>query len=357
MLKKLWKLFVAFLAVIGGINLTVFLLLWALLGNTIQTVSSIEQVEGTDLYLMEYHGDYGFDNFLKTGASTHEELLAFLVEEMTHGLPIELYLGEFGCTTFAADTPNGHALMGRNFDMPDTPAMLVRTNPRNGYKSISMVSLLFFRFNSENPVDTLAEKLTTFGAVYLPMDGMNEKGLAVSVMQVNGSPVDQQTDKTDITTSTAIRLLLDKAATVEEAVELLGQYDMHSTSGTSYHFMIADARGNSAVVEYVNNEMVVLWNKNVSTNFLLAPQDFSSGLGLGRYWTAKEALDETGGILSRQDAMDLLRSCRLDNTVEMTESSTQWSCVYDLKSRTVDIVMHEDWDNVLTYKLSRFPFF
>jgi len=45
-------------------------------------------------------------------------------------------------------------------------------------------------------------------------------------------------------------LLLDRAATVDEAVALLKQYDMHSSLASAHHFSIADASGRSAVVEY-----------------------------------------------------------------------------------------------------------
>ncbi len=356
MLKKLWKIFVSFLAVIGGLHLILFLIFWSIFGNLIQTVCSIEQVKGTNLYLMEYHGDYGFDHFLEVGASTSDELVSFVREELTLDLPIEIDLSDYGCTTFVAETASGQTLMGRNFDMVDCPAMLVRTNPRNGYKSISMVSLFFLGFDMEHPPESLMDKLMTFGAVYTPMDGVNEKGLAVSVMLLNEKPINQQTDKVDITTSTAIRLMLDKAATVQEAVELLGQYDMHSTSKSAYHFMIADAKGNSAVVEYVNNEMKVLWDQKVSTNFRLSSQNFSTGLGMDRYRTATAVLEKTEGFLSRKEAMKLLEACRW-NEAALPESSTQWSCVYNLDRRSVDLVLDEDWDNVRRYRLSWFPFF
>ena len=41
-----------------------------------------------------------------------------------------------------------------------------------------------------------------------------------------------------------------RAATTEEAVELLNQYDMFATSGRDYHFYITDASGDGRVVEY-----------------------------------------------------------------------------------------------------------
>lgn len=353
--KILWKLIVSLLAVIGALTLTVFLLFWGTYGNVIQTVGSIERVEGTNLYLMDYHGDYKLDLYLQSNVSSASDLLNFFVEELMPNVPAKLDLSQYGCTTFVAETENGHPLMGRNFDMADTPAMLIRTNPKDGYKSISMASLLFVGYGNDNLPETFMEKLGTIGSVYLPVDGVNEKGLAVSIMMLYEPAIDQQTEKADITIATASRLLLDRAATVEEAVELLSQYDMHSTTSVAYHFLIADAQGNSAVVEYINNEMVVLWDQQVCTNFLLAPQDLTRGLGLERYWTAREGLDETGGVLNSQEAMALLKDCRwAENTG--SNSSTQWSCVYDLKSRSVDIVMNEDWDNVLTFKLSKLPF-
>lgn len=61
---------------------------------------------------------------------------------------------------------------------------------------------------------------------------MNEEGLAVSVNMIQDSDtIEQNTDRPDITTTTAIRLLLNQAGNVEEALELLEQYDMHASMG------------------------------------------------------------------------------------------------------------------------------
>ena len=43
-------------------------------------------------------------------------------------------------------------------------------------------------------------------------------GLTIGVLQLNVEPTQQDTEKTDITTTSAIRMVLDKAATVDEAV-------------------------------------------------------------------------------------------------------------------------------------------
>lgn len=68
----------------------------------------------------------------------------------------------------------------------------------------------------------------------------------------DGAAISQDTDKTDITTTTAIRLLLNQAATVEEALDMLGQYDLHVSMNYKVHFAIADAAGNSVAVEYID---------------------------------------------------------------------------------------------------------
>lgn len=64
-----------------------------------------------------------------------------------------------------------------------------------------------------------------------------------------------------ITPDNAIRLVLDRAATTEEAVELLRSYDMFAKSGRDYHYYITDASGDGRVVEYdresEGREMVV----------------------------------------------------------------------------------------------------
>lgn len=74
------------------------------------------------------------------------------------------------------------------------------------------------------------------------------------------------TGKPNLTTTTAIRLLLNQAADVDEALELLNQYDMHASMGMMVHFALADASGRSVAVEYVDNQMIVI-ETPVLTNF------------------------------------------------------------------------------------------
>lgn len=81
--------------------------------------------------------------------------------------------------------------------------------------------------------------------------------------------IDQNTEKPDITTTTAIRMLLDRAADAEEALDLLEQYDLHGSKGMMVHFALSDTKGRSVSVEYVDQQMVVT-DTPVVTNFYLA---------------------------------------------------------------------------------------
>lgn len=136
--------------------------------------------------------------------------------------------------------------MGRNFDWEgaNSSAIIIHTKPQNGYDSYSTSWFYFLGFGQNWKPEGFANQYMALAAIYVPLDGINEKGLCVADL-VNGDneQTHQKTDKVDLTASTAIRLLLDRAATVDEAIELLEQYDMNSAVGMSHHIAISDASG------------------------------------------------------------------------------------------------------------------
>ena len=323
---------------------------FALFHNELATLNSIERIDGTTLFTMDFQGDYGFDEFLSTGASNDTELIGFITRQLLKGIPMEFDLPDLGCSTFAAGLSDGTPIFGRNFDMYYSPALLVTTRPENGYDSISMVNLAYIGFGEDRLPTSLASSLMTLAAPYVPLDGVNEKGLAVGVLLIDTEPTDQQTDKVDITTTTAIRLLLDRAATVDEALELLAQYDMHSSANSCYHFHIADAQGGSVIVEYIGDEMSVVEGR-AATNFLLTPGDYDFGSGQDRYQTLADTLDANGGIFADTgEAMELLAAVRQTPRPDK-DSVTQWSCIYDLENIALEVCMSMDYDSVYRFSL------
>lgn len=326
----------------------------ALFHGELATLGSMERVGDANFFTMEYKADYGLDEFLTTGASSDGELVAFLTRRLLKGIPMNFDLPDLGCSTFAAQLEDGTPIFARNFDMYDSPALLVTTRPQNGYASISMVNLAYIGYSAEKLPTTLANSIMTLAAPYVPLDGVNEAGLSVGVLLIDTEPTNQQTDKVDITTTSAIRLLLDRAATVEEAVALLEQYDMHASANSCYHFHIADARGGSVVVEYIGDEMHVVQSK-MATNFLLTPGDFDFGKGQDRYDVLEQTMSANGGVFAdAQEAMALLESVSQYKVNEETGvvSATQWSCVYDQSHASLRVAIGRDYDTIYSFMLS-----
>ncbi len=323
--------------------------------NFVSPTSEITEL--TDgLSAVRYDGDYGFDEFLSEGgASSDGEVVAYLAENVLLGLDLgDLLGGIFGCSTIAVQSPEGQFLFGRNFDWNTCDAMVVESHPENGYASLSTVNMDFITQNVGGGMVGMAlnlDEVKTLAALYAPLDGMNEAGLAVSVNMIQDSAaIEQNTDKPDITTTTAIRLLLDQAGNVDEALELLGQYDLHGSMGMMIHFAIADSAGRSAAVEYVNNKMIVT-ETPVLTNFYLAEGE-KQGIGTEqsheRYDILLNQLEETPQM-GMEDVRDALDSVSKDNFGEF--ESTEWSIVMNLSAGEARYYHRENYNQNYTFQL------
>lgn len=168
-------------ALIAALAIVVF----ALWGGELSTLKTLSRVEDdVNLFTMEYKADYALNEFLKAGASTDAELVDFIVRQMLKGIPLNFDLPNLGCSTFAAQLTDGTPIFGRNFDMYDSPALFVTTRPKDGYASISMVNLAYIGYNSESLPTSLTKSIMTLAAPYAPLDGVNEKGLAVGVLHI-----------------------------------------------------------------------------------------------------------------------------------------------------------------------------
>lgn len=339
------------LIVIAAVLVLVFGLVVAMFRTELKSLSTIRKIDDYPLYTMDYAADYGLDEFLEQGgASNDAELIDFVVGRLLKGLPIKIELPNLACSTFNATAPDGDALFGRNFDLEFSPGMMVRTAPKDGYASISMVNLAFIGYGEDKLPEDLASSVVTLAAPFAPLDGVNEKGLAVGVLLIDTEATHQETDRVDITTTTAIRLMLDRCATVEEAVDLLTRYDMHASGNRSYHFQIADASGESVVVEYIDNEMKLVEpgseGYQAATNFLLTPGDYDFGGGQDRYETVMGRLAAAGGIMTEDEAMETLRS--VSREVKIKDNGevfqTQWSVVYNLDDATATVCMGGKFD-------------
>ena len=275
-------------------------------------------------------------------------------------------------------TPSGDRLFARNYDFSATNTALVFTDPGNGrYKSFSTVDLQFLGMKQDRDVESLIDKITCLAAPYAPLDGVNEKGLSCGIfMSYQGNETvatDQQTEKPDITSTTMMRAMLDYCATVEKAVAFVEGYDMHDSAQTSFHYMIADATGASAILEWTagtdltDNDgsartLHVIYNDDDAhigsregaadyqwiTNFILQPGYYESDdakPGVDRYDHIYEQLSEAQGVVeNEQAAMDILASVgRRSWNNDDSNGITVHSVVYNLTKRTVLWVANEHY--------------
>ncbi|MCI8805818.1 MAG: linear amide C-N hydrolase [Clostridiales bacterium] len=313
--------------------------------TNVKTTSEIKQLED-GLSAVTFKGDYGFDKYINDGgASSDKDVINFLKNTVLSNVDIEFKGSIFGCGTISAVNSNNDKMFGRNFDWNSCDALIVKTKPSNGYSSISTVNMDFIKSGTGLSLNLLPDNIKTIAALYAPLDGMNEKGLCVAVNMIQDSDtIEQNSNKPDITTTTAIRLLLDKAADVDEAVTLLEQYDMHASMGMMIHFAISDANGKSIAIEYIDNKMVVT-ETPVLTNFYIS-QGEKYGIGTNqsheRYDILMKALSDNSNMNAEQ-VKNALDSVSKDNFNEY--ESTEWSIVFNQTSGEVIYYHRENYDN------------
>ena len=304
---------------------------------------SIEQV-ADDMYTMTYSGDYGLDAFLEQGgAKNTTELRDFIISELFYGMGApSAQPTEFGCSFITVKDKDGNVLTGRNFDWPDCESVIaaIHTNPDNGYASVSTANLFFLGFGKDWKPESMQDKMMMIAAIYTPLDGMNEKGLVVADL-VAGDKVrtDQETELPDVTTTTAIRLLLDKADNVEKALSLLKGIDMHSDIDYAHHLAISDATGRSVVVEWVDNKMLVV-DSPLCTNHYLAESPKKD------YSIYSE--DSHRRFDSMQQMRDSLKTMTSSDVLESisrvaSKEETRWSVVFDSKNLTATYYQYSDF--------------
>lgn len=265
------------------------------------SIATLKDIDGGLLYTMDYSADYMLDDVLKSDIDSAEAMLEYIRDKMLlEGAPAG-GTADTGCSAFTARTADGKVLYGRNFDYKmKMTSIMIRTKPEGHYASIGVADAGWAGYEEGSISDGKTDLSLLAGAPYLIMDGMNEKGLAVSVLKLRSAATRQENGKNKIMTAVALRLMLDRAKDVDEAVALLERYDMQSAMpDANFHFCIADATGRTVVVEYGpgNGKLHVL-EENYVTNFYLTPGYDDQSRGLDRYNIIKETLSFKKGILT-----------------------------------------------------------
>lgn len=342
---------------IGILSVIVLILIVALIlfYNELRSLATLKVVDDYPMYQMTYYGDYGFDEFLEVGAESDKEIEKFVINRLLKGLPININVTGAGCTAFVTKSDEGDIIFARNFDFTYSPSLQVWTNPQNGYASVSTVNLSFVGYSKDNiPAPMRINSFLTLAAPYLPFDGMNEKGVSIALLAVPEVQLKKDENKVTLNTTTAIRLVLDKAATVDEAVELLSKYNIYFSGDVKCHYLIADATGKSVIVEYWDGELQVVETDEayqIASNFIAY-----NGLDIGegydefeRYDIVKQSIEKNDRGFTKEQTLDLLTKVGIYGLEG--EDKLQWSVVYNITDLRGYAFAHRNTENVIDFTL------
>ena len=302
------------------------------------SLNSLERVDEYPLYTMQYYGAYQQD-----------------ANAISNWIPrscLTALQPAWGCSLFAAFGDGKDMFYGRNFDWRYSPALLLFTDPPDGYASVSMVDIGYL----VPPVLTdkisaltdlsVQDRQFLLDAPAWPFDGMNDQGLVVGMAAVMDSRAPHDPAKPTIDSLDVIRQILDRARNVDEAVEILDSYNIDMGS-VPLHYLIADRSGRAVLVEF-SNEMVVIPNVSpwhLATNHSRVKVPPGAPSGCWRYDRIEQRLTTEGGDLTSQQAVDLLQSVSQDG-----DYATQWSIVYGIDSGLIQIAMGQEFTNIVSFQ-------
>ena len=344
---------------------------------------SMKDVDGSGrLYEINYTADYKLDAVLQSGCTETTQLFNYVAYLLYDSLPSKRAQVSFdaGCSAFAApDRESGNFLMGRNYDFchatadgkgyKSIAAIMVHTAPEGGKKSISMVDGMQLGYGKGFYTDGDTDLSLLMGLPYAALDGINEDGFAIGVLALRENQTQQDTGKPRIGTTTAIRMLLDRASTVKEALAMLEKYDMNmkGSGRSNYHYFMADATGDYAIVEYTlekgktiptvmekltgNDTLRCVTNFYVSPTMVGTNDGWGSDHGKERYWKIRNKLAENNYLLSSDDAMSLLSDVSQPADLKNITSQTQWSCLYNLSEKSLRLAILRDYGKMYNFKV------
>ena len=226
--------------------------------------------------------------------------------------------------SYFLETQNRH-IIGRNFDnQSERPHFLVITKLDGVYKTIGNAC---------------------YALHHWICDGINEQGLFIGVA-TNENPSkyidyrdDRYPDKPAVQVIHMHRIILETCASVNDALDIIGKMTVWFPVEVN-HFLIADATGNSVVVEFDGDKNMVTFPRkhpyHVLTNTALQEGiDFVISQ-CWRYSTAINLL--SSGINGIGELFEVMRKIQFISG----DARTLWTGMYDLSKKEMDVRFKEE---------------
>jgi penicillin V acylase-like amidase (Ntn superfamily) len=252
--------------------------------------------------------------------------------------------GSQACTTFFI-SKNGQLAFGRNYDWITGAGYLTKNNR----------GLLKTSF--KNPEGSTIKWVSRYGSLTFnqygkefPTGGMNEKGLVVELMWLDGSKYPRSDERPTLNVLQWIQYQLDNCATVDEviATDKLLRIDAYSPP---LHYLVADAKGKAATVEFLNGKMVVHKESDLPIP-VLTNTDYASSTKAVKASGILEG--KTSTTFNDNSLERFAKACSMVKEFKLNDSKqsmidfsfdvlknvaqpgwTKWSIVYDVSNKTV----------------------
>lgn len=338
-----------------------------LLKDHIRTLHSLRRVPGTKAYVMDYYVDYNMDEVRAHGIDVNHiedsfirvcfpKWIASIASSAKSSFldePVTARSAGEHCSTVVLRSDNGHTYLGRNFDYNHDACLILKIHGAAGVKSVALLDLHYLNLDRDDLDETnLIQRIPLLFAPYYLHDGMNEYGVAVSEMSVDGVRPPNDPAKPNIIQASALRLILDYARNADEAIDLLRGYNIHFVAETT-HFMVADRTGKSAVIEFIDGKIEPTTTKRswqICTNHQICGKSEEDNCkACGRYKLASSTLNDLHNKGNDRDVMKIMQSVSQSNW-------TMWSSVYDLTSGEFEIAYRQHFDDIYRDRLTEiFP--
>ena len=143
--------------------------------------------EEKTFYAMDYRYDYQMSDLLTHNIHDSNDLVKWVVSHLISSnkdLSYSINMGDGGaCSAFVAQDNNDNILYARNYDyLQSAKNVLMHTYSKDGYEAIAMAAGGWIDIDG---VD-LSDNPLLRALPYLAMDGMNEKGMMISVLKLDG---------------------------------------------------------------------------------------------------------------------------------------------------------------------------
>lgn len=248
----------------------------------------------------------------------------------------------FACTTFCMDTPEG-PIYGANLDLfiPGDGLIFVNQSgmAKEGWQ--------------ESTTGEKAKWVSQYGSVTFNLagrefawGGMNEAGLVVGMMELKAGEFPKPDQRPPLAIGLWAQYMLDTCGNVQEAIKVDEKVRIKD-SAPPIHYLIADAQGDCAVIEWRDGEYLVYTGDDLPL-LAMANQRYDRTVaayerGGSRWWWSNpgRSSERAAAAHDRCESFDAKTDTSAVNfafgtlVYHVAAPHTKWNIVYDIAKREI----------------------